>query len=152
MYFQPLLFFATLVSTAVSLPVDPSSLTNRGVIPGVHWTIKHLERYCDAWIYGCAYSFYISRNNGSPDFKCQLVDKQTSPAPPAEQSFWAVPCNQGINPSEGWEISWGYNPGSDGAVMTAHNRNIGQIAWFGWDGLRGKTRFPDVGPHDVFTA
>jgi hypothetical protein len=60
---------------------------------------------CDAWIYGCAYSFYISRNNGSPDFKCQLVDKQTSPAPPAEQSFWAVPCNQGINPSEGWEIS-----------------------------------------------
>lgn len=48
-------------------------------------------------------------------------------------------------------MQWGYNGGSEGAVMTVVNREKKRVAWFGWGDVTSKGSFPDVGPYAVST-
>jgi len=77
------------------------------MVPLPTWTKPNLTYLaCDAnTIHGCAYDFFISQNDNSPDFNCKIYDRQSSPENPAKQSFYGVSCNVPFTPDGGWVIS-----------------------------------------------
>ncbi|KAH8821540.1 hypothetical protein F5884DRAFT_850763 [Xylogone sp. PMI_703] len=107
-------------------------------IQGIHWIVRDLTRVYNPVYNNFEYNFIISANNAPPDQVCHIT------IPTTQDSWYAVPC------ASNWQISWGYNAGTDSAVMTVLNVQLQQDAWFGFDRVTSTIQHPDVGPNPVY--
>jgi len=137
---KPLLALSTLLPLVLSKP--PST-----AVSSIGWTVSDFTRTCPST---CTYNLTITAaptSSSSPPYIC-IVEDDSSTA--ITNSFYGYVCNPSVTPAGQWNISWGYNPSVDSAVMTVLNTAEGWDSWFGYNNVSTVQDFEDVGPNAVY--
>ncbi|CCD51336.1 hypothetical protein H4I96_02286 [Botrytis cinerea] len=155
--FNNLLVVAAFATSAFSVSV-PRAATSSSSIPDVQWKVSGFTRPCTATI--CTYNFTISVIPSSGpvvNIPCLYNDAASTPpasSTPQTHSYSALACSSSIVDGKpvpsSWQVSWGYNPSGDFAVMTIVDTEKGNDAFFGWNQITTTESFEDKGPNTVY--